>query len=475
MPAPQDREFLCGIRQDGGSLHKNIAYRPALGKISGTGKLAAATVERLRTVLEQFSRTAIAFAAAQLPRYEAHWHSDYASFRPVEERGRDLPFTKRNDLLHVDAFPTRPTNGGLILRIFTNINPSEDRVWITSDPMAALAARYAGDAGLARLAKHSPLGARQARALGGLGLPVTARSPYDHFMLAFHDYLKKNAEYQQSCPKYRFAFPPGTTWMVFTDVVPHSVESGQLGHGTDHDRLARLLWPAGYGSRADRHTGKNRGNSIIDVRRPGSTALGYDICMLRRAWILSLCLPALACATLLRIEVSERSDVLDGKAFGAAGPYERIVGKAYFAVDPKLPANKIIVDLDKAPRNADGLVEFSSDIYVLKPRDPSHGNGAVFFEVSNRGTKGMLYGFNQGTGSLDPRSAREFGDGFLLEQGYTLVWLGWQFDVPHEPNLLRLYAPVAAGITGLVRRSGFSRKERPANRWPTAIIFPIRP
>jgi hypothetical protein len=227
MPAPQDREFLCGIRQDGGSLHKNIAYRPALGKISGTGKLAAATVERLRTVLQQFSRTAIAFAAAQLPRYEAHWHSDYASFRPVEERGRDLPFTKRNDLLHVDAFPTRPTNGGLILRIFTNINPSEDRVWITSDPMAALAARYAGDAGLARLAKHSPLEPVK-RALGGLGLPVTARSPYDHFMLAFHDYLKKNAEYQQSCPKYRFAFPPGTTWMVFTDVVPHSVESGQL-------------------------------------------------------------------------------------------------------------------------------------------------------------------------------------------------------------------------------------------------------
>lgn len=209
------------------------------------------------------------------------------------------------------------------------------------------------------------------------------------------------------------------------------------------------------------------------MTRPGGTALGYDISMLRRAWILSLCLPALACATLLRIEVSERSDVLGGKAFGAAGPYERIVGKAYFAVDPKLPANKIIVDVDKAPRNEDGLVEFSSDIYVLKPRDPAHGNGAVFFEVSNRGTKGMLYGFNQGTGSLDPRSAREFGDGFLLEQGYTLVWLGWQFDVPHQPDLMRLYAPVAAGITGLVRAEWVLEKEKPANRWPTAITFRI--
>jgi hypothetical protein len=182
--------------------------------------------------------------------------------------------------------------------------------------------------------------------------------------------------------------------------------------------------------------------------------MGYDIPMLKRAWIaltLSFCLPALACAALLRIEVSERSDVLDGQPFGAAGPYERIAGKAWFAVDPNLPANKIVVDLDKAPRNEEGLVEFSSDIYVLKPRDPAHGNGAVFFEVSNRGTKGMLYGFNRATASLDPRSAREFGDGFLLEQGYTLVWLGWQFDVPHTPGLMRLYAPVAAGITGLVR------------------------
>ena len=127
----------------------------------------------------------------------------------------------------MDAFPTRPTNGGLILRIFTNINPSENRVWITSDPFAELAARCAFDAGLERYAKRSPLAAIE-RALSAMGLPVKARSPYDRFMLSFHDYLKKNAEYQQSCPKFRFEFPPGATWLVFTDVVPHSVESGQL-------------------------------------------------------------------------------------------------------------------------------------------------------------------------------------------------------------------------------------------------------
>jgi len=158
--------------------------------------------------------------------------------------------------------------------------------------------------------------------------------------------------------------------------------------------------------------------------------------MLKRAWILSVVLPALLPAALVRIEVSERSDVLDGKAFASAGPYERIAGKAYFAVDPTLPANKIIADIAKAPRNEDGLVEFSADFYCLKPRDPKHGNHAVLFEVVNRGGRGML-----GT----------FGDDFLFEQGYTLVWLGWEFDVPPAPDLMRLYAPAAQGITGLVR------------------------
>jgi hypothetical protein len=154
---------------------------------------------------------------------------------------------------------------------------------------------------------------------------------------------------------------------------------------------------------------------------------------------------------LLRIEVSERSDVLNGRAPGAAGPYERIVGKAFFAVDPGLAANKAVADLSLAPRNERGMVEFSSDIYVLKPRDSRAGNGAVLFEVANRGRKGTLGMFNFASGSMDPRSEREFGDSFLLEKGYTLVWLGWQFDVPKDPALMRLYTPVAKGVRGLVR------------------------
>src|SRR5258708_31829042 len=111
-----------------------------------------------------------------------------------------------------------------------------------------------------------------------------------------------------------------------------------------------------------------------------------------------------------RLDLAERSDVLGGKSFGSAGPYERLIGKAYFAVDSKLPANKTICDIDKAPRNDGGLVEFSSDIYVLKPRDPKNGNGSVLYEVSNRGNKGMLAMFNRATASLDPKTPAQFGD-----------------------------------------------------------------
>jgi hypothetical protein len=160
-------------------------------------------------------------------------------------------------------------------------------------------------------------------------------------------------------------------------------------------------------------------------------------------------------AAVTSIHVIDRSDVLGNTSFGSAGPYERIVAKANFAVDPKLPANRIINDIDLAPRNEAGLVEFAADIYVLKPRDPARGNGTALYEVSNRGNKGMLGMFSWAAGSLDPRAERDFGDRFLLDRGYTLVWVGWQFDVPDGRDKMRLYAPVAKingqSITGLVR------------------------
>jgi hypothetical protein len=161
-------------------------------------------------------------------------------------------------------------------------------------------------------------------------------------------------------------------------------------------------------------------------------------------------------AEVVRFEVTSRADVLAGKAFGAAGGYEKIVGKIHFAIDPRNPVNQIITDIDKAPKNAAGKVEFSSDFFLIKPKDPSRGNGTVLYEVSNRGGKGMLGFFNFATGNVNPDTAAHFGDGFLLEQGFTLMWIGWQFDVPQRDGLLRVYAPIAREadgrpIQGLVR------------------------
>src|SRR2546426_4412495 len=99
-------------------------------------------------------------------------------------------------------------------------------------------------------------------------------------------------------------------------------------------------------------------------------------------------------AEVVRIEVQSRSDLVGGQPFGAAGPYEKIAGKIFFAVDPAVPANRIVADIDKAPRNSAGKVEFSADFFVMKPKNIARGNGAVLYEVSNRGGKGMLGFFN---------------------------------------------------------------------------------
>ncbi len=152
----------------------------------------------------------------------------------------------------------------------------------------------------------------------------------------------------------------------------------------------------------------------------------------------------------------ERTDVLGGRSLGSAGPYERIIANVIFQLDPANQANRIITDIDLAPRNEDGLVEFSADLYVLKPRDPSRGNGTMLFDVLNRGRKIMLGTFNMAPSSLDPRTDEELGDGFLMEQGYTLVWLGWQFDVPKRDSLMKLRPAVAkkkdgSPVTGVVR------------------------
>jgi hypothetical protein len=151
-------------------------------------------------------------------------------------------------------------------------------------------------------------------------------------------------------------------------------------------------------------------------------------------------LAGIAQARVVRVEITSRADIENGKPFGNAGPYEKITGRVYFVVDPSNLHNRQIVDLDKAPRNAQGEVEFSSDLYLLKPKDMAKGNGSVLFEVSNRGGRGIVFLVNGREG--------EFGDGFLMRQGYTIAWVGWEFDVADQPERLKLSAPVAHEADG---------------------------
>ncbi len=152
-------------------------------------------------------------------------------------------------------------------------------------------------------------------------------------------------------------------------------------------------------------------------------------------------LPSTAQAHVTDVAITSCIDVLAGEAFGETGPYEKCVGKIYFALDPENPRNRIIVDLSKAPRNARGEVEFSADLFVLRPKDPSRGNGVLFFDVVNRGNKLLLGRFNMAQGSVDPTTEADFGDGYLMREGYTLVAVGW--EATPNTRAISLYPPVA--------------------------------
>lgn len=227
---PEDIPFLLGQRQTGSGLHKNIAYKPAADKLSGVEAAGDGASQRLHSILRRYSQAVEQFLGGFLLPYRGEWQLDYASFRPQEEQGRDLPLRRRNDLLHTDAFPTRPTRGARILRFFNNLHPSRARDWVVSDPFPTIAPRYTPSqiplpkpAGLL----HTALG-KLAR-VGGAGkaIPSLQRSPYDDFMMRFHNFLKENASFQEESPKLRIEFPPGSSWMVFTDTVPHAVLAGQ--------------------------------------------------------------------------------------------------------------------------------------------------------------------------------------------------------------------------------------------------------
>jgi hypothetical protein len=226
LPQGEDRDFLLaqGLR---GRAHKNISYDPATGKASGFRRDSAEQAERLRLLLADFAERATAWLAETLPGYARCWQRDRVSFRPEEEATRRLRLTARNDLLHVDAFPSRPTQGWLLLRLFVNVNPTEPRVWLTSDTFPVLLERYGTAVGLPSSGDGSWAG-RMGRRLLGLFHPARARrTEYDAFMLRLHDFLKSNEEFQERSRKRVWTFAPGSMWLVFTDVASHAALRGR--------------------------------------------------------------------------------------------------------------------------------------------------------------------------------------------------------------------------------------------------------
>ena len=232
----EDQQFLLAQKQAESRFHKNISYRPKTDEIRGVDRQGNddAAHQQLQAIMRNYSAEVARFTRQLLAPYAEKIALDFASFRPLEEQGRDLPLKKRNDLLHVDAFPTRPTRGARILRVFTNINPTESRRWLTGEPFHAIAPRFADSAGLREFAYSSNSTTGKARraavsTLRSIGLPVPDRSGYDRFMLHFHDWLKENGSYQEEeRAKPVQEFLPGCTWLVFTDGVPHAALSGRF-------------------------------------------------------------------------------------------------------------------------------------------------------------------------------------------------------------------------------------------------------
>jgi hypothetical protein len=184
---------------------------------------------------------------------------------------------------------------------------------------------------------------------------------------------------------------------------------------------------------------------------------------LRQAAWLTLALliaPVIVNAEVSRVDITSRRAVANGRSFGSVGPYERLVGKLYFLIDPASKRNQVIADLEKAPRNSQGKIEMSADLVILRPRDPGQGNGIALFDIVNRGGTVALNIFD---GPVTNTPEGEVGDGFLLDRGYTIVQVGWEFDARRD-GAIRIDLPVAVGVSGLVRATFI-----PNNRNPTTV------
>jgi hypothetical protein len=165
-------------------------------------------------------------------------------------------------------------------------------------------------------------------------------------------------------------------------------------------------------------------------------------------------------ARITRIQIAKTEPAFGGISFGTVGPYERLTGKAFGEVDPKAPGNALIQDIQLAPKNARGMVEYVTDIDIVRPVDLSKSNGILFFNIVNRGNKGGLPLFNANVPGqvADINNLVNAGDGFMERKGYTMIWFGWQADILPGGGRMTISVPVARNPDGIGDHR--NRKER---------------
>jgi len=214
----RERRLLSTVATDDRS--KNVSFDPATGMCKGTS-LVGDVQRDLAAVMNRFAESATALLRDLLPRYAPALQRARTSFRPAEVAGRPLPWRKDDRRLHVDAFRSRPTRGQRILRVFSNVDPAgAPRRWHVGEPFENHARRF-----LPSVHREWP---GSAALLALLGLTKGRRSAYDHLMLELHDAAKRDAHYQAEAPREVFDFPAGSTWMTYTDQVPHAALSGRF-------------------------------------------------------------------------------------------------------------------------------------------------------------------------------------------------------------------------------------------------------
>ena len=151
---------------------------------------------------------------------------------------------------------------------------------------------------------------------------------------------------------------------------------------------------------------------------------------------------------LIRLELGSPTPLDGGRSFGRVGPYQRIDGTAHFSVNPASEANSLITDMSLAPRDGDGRVGFSADFSIVQPVDGQKGSRRLLLDVLNRGGRTAFRFFNGYDQVAPPHAPIDPGNGFLMERGFTVVWCGWQHDVPDIKGLMRCHVPEALGPSG---------------------------